>query len=354
MRNFGPYLRQHIPSIYFFLVTVLNAFKKSVRPYSIYITDSLGGSFKEYFIKSDMTSKISDLKRGLDKESTDIIDVIMQRLTHYPDEKYKHRISKREPIIGGLLPIETEITKSIIEKELKSKRRNLKFPGKHVGESVFYFQHGIRNLPGEVADYIRNHDFIDAGAFIGDSAIALNEHSYKKIFSIEISRKSIEKYKENMAGNNIMPDKYELINAGIAANDQEPPVKTSDTGSSGFSLLRKSGKYDEIFIRKRSIDNIAAEYDISPRFIKVDIEGYGLEFVKGAERTLKAFRPVLSIAVYHNPYEFFEIKPMLEGLLNDYIFMIRKLATGIENNLCHSEIILLGYPKEILTGKEHH
>ena len=126
------------------------------------------------------------------------------------------------------------------------------------------------------------------------------------------------------------------------------PVKLNDTGSSGLSALRKSGKYDEISIERKSLDYIVAKNKISPRFIKVDIEGNGLEFVKGARETLIKFRPVLSVAIYHNPYEFFEVKPLLESYLANYVFILRKLSTGIRNNLCHSEIVLLGYPKEII------
>lgn len=351
MINPGPYIRKNVPRIYFFLVAIINILRQLFRPYSIYITDSLGGSFKEYFKRPDMPDKISDLKRNLDSESIDIINVIIQRLLHYPDEKNKHGISRRREVSGGLLPVETKISKNIIEKKLKEYRKKLKLPSKYIEESVFYFYHGLSLLPPEVADYIKDNDFIDAGAFIGDSAIALNEYKYRKIFSVEMSGKSIEKYKKNLAGNDISPARYEIIHAGISSGDDEIPVKSYDTGKSGFSLARQTGKYDEIIIQKRSVDNIAEEYNILPRFIKVDIEGSGLEFVQGARNTLIKHRPVLSIAIYHNPRELFEIKPMLEGLLHDYTFMIRKLATGIRDNLCHSEIILLGYPKEILKVK---
>jgi FkbM family methyltransferase len=348
MKKPGPYLKENFPKVYFFLIAIINAFERIRRPYSIYITDSLGGSFKSYFINSDMIGKISELKRNLDKESIETLDVIMQRLLNYPDERYKNKTKKRKEIIGGLLPVEMKLSKKNINEKLKSYKRNLKFLSKHFEESVFYYYHGLSLLPDTIAEYINDNDFIDAGAYIGDSAIALKEYHYRKIYSIEISRKSIEKYKINMAGHNISTDKFEIINKCIASTDNKPPVKLADTGSAGLSLLRKSGKYDEILVEQKSVDYIVDKYKISPRFIKVDIEGNGLEFVKGAKETLIKFRPVLSIAIYHNPYEFFEVKPLLEKLLDDYIFMIRKLSTGIKNNACHSEVVLLGYPKEII------
>ena len=143
-------------------------------------------------------------------------------------------------------------------------------------------------------------------------------------------------------------NKFNIINIGIASTNDKAPIKLADTGSSGLSLLRKAGKYDEIMVDQKSIDYIVDQYNISPRFIKVDIEGNALEFVKGAKETLTKFRPVLSVAIYHNPYEFFEVKPLLENLLPDYVFLIRKLSSGIKNNLCHSEVALMGYPKEII------
>jgi FkbM family methyltransferase len=348
MKKTGPYLKENFPNIYSFLVKIINAFIKIGRPYSIYITDSLGGSFKSYFINSDMSVKISDLKYNLDKKSIETLDVIILRLLNYPDERYKHKTSKRTEIIGGLLPVETELTKKNIYRKLKIYKRDLKFISKQIEESVFYYYHGLSLLPETIAEYIKDNDFIDAGAYIGDSAIALNEYHYRKIYSIEISQKSIEKYKINLAGNNIGTDKFEIINICIASSNDRPDVRFPDTGSSGLSILRKTGKYDDVLVEQRSLDYIVDKYKITPRFIKVDIEGNSLEFVRGAKETLIKFRPVLSIAIYHNPYEFFEVKPLLEKLLDGYVFLIRKLSSGIKNNECHSEVVLLGYPKEII------
>jgi FkbM family methyltransferase len=348
MIKVGPFIKENFPKAYFFLVAIINTIKNTGRPYSIYITDSLGGSFKNYFINSNMKEKISELKRNLDKESIESIDVIMQRLLNYPDERYKHKTNKRKEIIGGLLPVEMYRTRKTINKKLKHTRRELSSLSKHIEESVFYYYHGLSLLPDAVTKYIKDNDFIDAGAFIGDSAIALKDFQYKKIYSLEISQKSIKSYKFNLARYNVSTDKFEIINVSIASNNDGTPVKLLDTGSSGLSILRKSGKYDEISVEQKTVDYIVDKYKISPRFIKVDIEGNGLEFVKGAKETLTKFRPVLSIAIYHNPYEFFEVKPLLERLLDDYVFLIRKLTAGIKNNLCHSEVVLMGYPKEII------
>ena len=188
---------------------------------------------------------------------------------------------------------------------------------------------------------------MDVGAYVGDSAVALRKFQYSKIYSLEISLKSIEAYKHNLNQNKIPQEEYEVLNIGVAASDDEAPIRIFDTGSAGLSLYRKEGKYDEIEVGKKSLDWIVIQNSIQPKFIKVDIEGAGMDFVRGASKTLIKHRPVLSIAIYHNPIEFFEAKPILENLLDNYTFLIRKLNSRIKNNLIHSEVILLAYPNEV-------
>jgi len=348
----GKYLRKNSPWIYSILVSIFGWFKSLIKPYYIYITDSLGGSFKEYLLLEDIQDRINSLKRNLDKDSTETIDIIIQRIREYPDEKNKHRISKRKEIAGGRLPVETFKSAAALKATLKEEKRTTGLPSRHLSESVFCFKHGLRLFSIEVTNYIKDSDFIDAGAFTGDSAIALYEYRYRKIYSIEISLKSIEKYRINLKRYGIDSDRYETINSVISADDYEPAVTFADTGSAGLSILRRSGKYDFITVERKPIDYFVSKYSIKPRFIKVDIEGSALDFVKGAVKTLTKFRPVLSIAIYHNPHEFFEVKPFLEDLLDNYFFSIRKLSSGIKNNECHSEVILLGCPGEVIDEKQ--
>ncbi len=339
-------MRNHYPKIYHFLIYLLNGLKKLFTPYSIYITDTLGGSFKEYLSNPENKDRVTQLIQDLDPESQKIINIVLERIKAYPDEKNKHWISRRKPVAGGLLPVEGRQMKKEIENYLSAAPKEYKHAFKHLDESVFYFYHGLRMLPQGVKDYIKGKDFVDIGAYTGDSAIALQEFGFRKIFSIEMSHKSIEKYRKNMTRLGISDKRYVLINACIGETDTMDPVKIADTGSAGLSMLRDRGKYDKILVQQKTVDTLVREYHIDPRFIKADIEGNALDFVRGAVNTLKTHRPVISIAIYHNPRELFEVKPFLESFLSDYTFFIRKLSAGIKNNLCHSDIFLLGIPSE--------
>ena len=311
MHSPGSFLRKNFPKIYYFLVYLINGLRKLFTPYSLYITDTLGGSFKEYIAKPENKNRLSDLMLGLDDESQKTINTLIERIKAYPDEKDKHKTSRSKPVAGGLLPVESEQMKKKINNSLSSSGIKYKHTFKHLEESVFYYYHGLSLLPESVLSYVKGKDFIDVGAFNGDSAIALQKFGFRKIFSIEMSRKSVEMYKRNMIRHGITEDTYELINVCITDCDGKDPIIIADTGSSGLSILRDRGKYDKIIVEQKTLDTIVNEHHITPGFIKADIEGNGLAFSRGAVNTLKNHRPVVSIAIYHNPYELFEVRPFL-------------------------------------------
>jgi FkbM family methyltransferase len=348
MSFIGRILQSNFPKVYTIVTSGINKMILRSRPYSIYITDGLGGSFKDYLVKYDMPLKINLLKRDLDPESIDLVDVITKRVMNYPDEGNKQRIQKNAPIIGGLLPVETKSSQQSMRQQIHIETKEIRLPTQMMEESVFYFYHGLRLLPTKVIESIRGQHFIDVGAYIGDSAIALYKYQYSKIFSLEISQKSIDRFQLNLRNNKIPSERFLVINTGVASSDKEPPIQMFDTGSAGFSPYRITGRYDKIEVQRKSIDSIVNQYSIEPKFIKVDIEGAAMDFVKGAQKTLSKFRPVLSVAIYHNPIEFFEVKPALEQLLMNYTFLIRKLSSQVKFNQIHSEVVLLAYPNELL------
>lgn len=343
------WVRRKYPDIFAKMMELnkkINSFTQTDQPY---ITDSLGGSFKTFLRENDKDQLIKNLKSDLDEESCHTIDVLIERMLGYPDEKDKHTYKLKAPLepLGGFLTFEQE--KNSLEASLGLAQAKKKFPIKPevYEESVFYYQHGLTLLPQTVRQYLQGKVFLDCGAYIGDSAIALSGYKYEKIYSIEMSKKSIDRYHSNMERNKIGRDQYEIIEMGISARDDLDPIILPDTGSAGFSLFRKTSKYDHIEVVQKSLDYIVHQYQIQPSFIKADIEGAAYQMVNGGVKTFTTHRPVFSIAIYHNPSEFFETKPYLQRILPDYTFLIRKLESNFLLNQCHSETVLIGYPNEI-------
>lgn len=61
-----------------------------------------------------------------------------------------------------------------------------------------------------------------------------------------------------------------------------------------------------------TLDSYVAEHKIQVGFIKVDIEGFEMEFLKGAKETICTQKPTMLISIYHSLNDFFEIKPLIE------------------------------------------
>lgn len=57
----------------------------------------------------------------------------------------------------------------------------------------------------------------------------------------------------------------------------------------------------------------------------MDIEGAAYNAILGAVNFLKEDNPLLTLAIYHTPEEFFATKPFLESRDLGYTFMIRNL-----------------------------
>jgi ribosomal protein L19 len=92
-----------------------------------------------------------------------------------------------------------------------------------------------------------------------------------------------------------------------------------------------------------TVDNVVNEHNLNFGLLKLDVEGAEISVLEGSVESIKKFRPVLLISIYHGPEDFFEIKPMLEKMGVNYKFTIRKLAPGST----HGETMLLAYPCEL-------
>lgn len=111
-----------------------------------------------------------------------------------------------------------------------------------------------------------------------------------------------------------MQDKYELIRKGLS--NIRFSTKTGDTGNS-MDKIDVTGDNDVEII---TLDEFMKGRNDVIGFIKVDIEGHGFKMIQGGIQTIKKFRPVLALSIYHNYEEFFLLKPYLEANLPNYVF----------------------------------
>ena len=234
-----------------------------------------------------------------------------------------------------------------IQKEMFSevKKMKLKFPGKLVqkSEEIMYFHHGLRFLDEKVKEYMKGKIFIDAGAFNGDSALILSKlYSPGKICSFEPSEMNRRRYINFMKKNHIAASSYTLYPWGLGA--KEDKIYFYDSGSNSCSLqdsdTENEGDMNSIEIK--SIDQLFLNSSDKIGLIKADVEGMGLDLVKGATEIIKRDLPVLSLSIYHNEDELLGIYSYLKSMNLEYEYHVRVLSC----KYCFVELTLIAFPKK--------
>jgi FkbM family methyltransferase len=109
----------------------------------------------------------------------------------------------------------------------------------------------------------------------------------------------------------------------------------------GASFVIEASADKARLVEAISIDEFVFERRLSRMdYIKLDVEGYELEVLKGAELSIRRFRPWLAVALYHKLEHFFEIPIYLNSILDNYQFKLGKYGPG------WTETILYALPLE--------
>jgi len=232
--------------------------------------------------------------------------------------------------------------KRLYDKELDSKVKwkagAYEFEGKRLPRKMFlpevYLRHhGLKQLPQEVVARIRKGSILDVGAAIGDSTAVLSDYTDKRVYSFECNESFRALLSETIRLNglkNVVP--------------MEDAIGRSD-GKLWFDGFPRDFYFHHeqkraISMDTRSIDSVCSEKGIEGvSLIKMDIEGFELEALQGAEKTIARDRPVIIASVYHTGKDFFEIPLFLEKIHPDYRFRLLFL----NDNPPTKEINLVAY-----------
>lgn len=218
----------------------------------------------------------------------------------------------------------------------------------YICPEVFYFHHGLRFADRKILDYIKDKDIIDCGAFIGDSVLVLRNYTNKTIYCYEFSKPNIRDFEALMRANNISSG-YKIIPNALGDKIYKICINNSNETNSAEQLVA-SGNANEngYIVDVTTIDEDIKKYGFKIGLIKMDLEGAGMQVIRGGVETIKKHRPVLSLAVYHNTDELFGIKPFLEKHLDNYVFEFKLQQFHLGN---FDEMILFAYPREIMEGQ---
>ena len=358
-------LLKHIGNFaFFFIITAVYLYKYQTEVYLHYTFETKSYSEDKRFLQPH-NSKINIF--GPAK------NVIMQFKTHISQEQHESYLFEKvaemvsytmnqrskESIINAGVSIETAIRyntfsytpnytyvdTNLWEKEKQQLKDEL--PGFTLLPEVFYYHHGLRFCHPNIRNYVRNGDILDIGAYLGDSAILLTQYTDKKIYSYELSPTLIQKIRQNFGKYNQytmkksgsdLSEKVVLINKGVS--EKEGTMEINDIASDGGSIQIKGN----VTINITSIDSEVQKRNITPRFIKGDVEGVGLDVLKGGKETIAKYRPVIQMAMYHSYEEFFGMFEFMRQFPNYLVeFHCQNTAVAV-----FGELNAFFYPAEIV------
>jgi FkbM family methyltransferase len=220
---------------------------------------------------------------------------------------------------------------------LSSDNRKYYLPQNQFEVNTWSYHYGLKQLPDKIQDYIANKDFLDIGAFIGDSALMFLQYQPKRIFAYEPVTNTYQDLIKTVEyeGN----AKIHAIKKGIG--DKEATVEIFLYGSASSILNDKHNNLPTERIEITTIDEECKDKKVG--LIKMDIEGFEYFAIKGGIETIKRDKPLLLISIYHTGKDFFEIPPMIKSCVPEYTFRYLDLMS------CNpvTEKILVGYINQL-------
>ena len=173
--------------------------------------------------------------------------------------------------------------------------------------SNFYEQIGLNNI--EKLDCIKNKSIIDAGAYIGDTAIILSDYTTNNVYAfepllvnyeimkniIELNNKkniipiysALGEYNKDIYidGSNNIDDSVYMLSMLNNKNISIDKYKGSNMESEIYDIYQYQDNMNKL--KMVTLDKFVEENNIEVGLIKTDLEGFEKSFLKGAINTIK-------------------------------------------------------------------
>jgi FkbM family methyltransferase len=174
--------------------------------------------------------------------------------------------------------------------------------------------------PGALSVEVRPGDVvIDGGGYYGDSALYFSHRAGPegRVLTFEFEPGSLELLEHNLGLNPELASRIDVIRAALwDRSGEQVSFHTQGPGTliaAGGAGSTSTESIDAL-VRRGAIGRVD--------FIKLDIEGSELSALRGADSTLRRFRPRLAIAAYHRPDDLVTIPEYLDSLGVGYRFRL--------------------------------
>lgn len=207
-------------------------------------------------------------------------------------------------------------------KEIFTKVLNFKISYDYNFMKGFTNNHEEQYFDKELIPSIKNISFLDGGAYVGDTLpqIIKNFPDYKKIYAIEPNKLHIGIAKREFEDKRDI----EFINCGLGNKKQLSETKTQENQNNC-----------EHNFQAQNIDTIDNLIKDRVDFIKLDIEGAEQDAIDGAKQTIKKYKPILAICIYHKAQDWYKIPEKVLKINKEYKVYVRHYMEGIYESVMY-------------------
>jgi FkbM family methyltransferase len=129
----------------------------------------------------------------------------------------------------------------------------------------------------------RNISFVDVGAATGDTVLLLEQRCAGKVGSY-FCFEGDEEFENLLKLNMRQFDKVKIINAMLASTHKSIPVLVKHHGGSASAT-------GDSLRNAKPLDSFASDFGLGVDVLKIDVDGYDGEVLKGAENILTTYQP---------------------------------------------------------------
>lgn len=169
-----------------------------------------------------------------------------------------------------------------------------------------------------------NVTFFDVGGFDGESTedFIKRAGAYRKIYFFEPDQKVIEKAKKRLRNNKDI----EFIQAGVG---EKKGAAHYDAVGNGSGNITEAGT--EI-VQIVALDDYI---DQENTYVKMDVEGYEMQVLQGMKRTIKRYKPMLAVSVYHKCGDMHKLLNTILAWNPNYKIYMRHYTKNYADTVCY-------------------
>lgn len=192
---------------------------------------------------------------------------------------------------------------------------------------------------GTVIKAEKGDTVIDAGACWGDTALyfAAQAGPTGSVYSFEFIPTNIKIFNKNVALNSSLEKIITVIDSPLWDVSGKPVFYFDNGPGSKISFIEEKGLTGKT--ATISIDDWCEGRNLDKLdFIKMDIEGAEMNALRGAEKTIRKFKPKLAICIYHQWEDFSRIPEWLSKLDLGYKFYITHNTINLEETVLFAKV----------------